>query len=170
MRKTTKIIAAGISTIALAGGIGVGIASADPSTSPTPSASPTSGASPSTTAKPKAEGKKADEKKAGEKKAGEKKHRDLTTRALHGEVTLGGKKARVVVFQRGTVDKVSASSITVKSKDGFTATYSVAETTKIRQAKTTIKATDIKTADRVRVLGPKDGETVTATRIIVAAK
>ena len=38
MRRTTKIIAAGISTIALAGGIGVGIASADPSTSPTPSA------------------------------------------------------------------------------------------------------------------------------------
>lgn len=161
MRKTTKIIAAGISTIALAGGIGVGIASADPSTSsPTPSASPTSSASPSTKAKPQ----------AGEKKAGDKKHRDLTSRALHGEVTLGGKKAQVVVFQRGTVDKIDASSITVKSRDGFTATYVVTESTKMRKAKKEIAATDIKTDDRVRVQGPKDSETTTATRIVVAAK
>lgn len=156
MRKTTKIIAAGISTIALAGGIGVGIASADPSTGPTPSASPTSSASPSTKAKPKA-------------KADEKKHRDLTRRALHGEVTLGGEKPRVVVFQRGTVDKVSDTSITVKSKDGFTATYGVTESTKIRKAKEKIAAGDIEAADQVRVLGPKTGETTTATRIVVVA-
>lgn len=155
MRRTTMIIAAGISTIALAGGIGVGIASADPSTSPTPSASPTASPTPGTKAKPKAEAKK---------------HRDLTRRALHGEATVGGKKTRVVVFQRGTVDKVDATSITVKSMDGFTATYVVAETTKIRKAKEAIKAGDIKTADRVRVQGPKDGVTTTATRIVVAAK
>lgn len=159
MRKTTKIIAAGISTIALAGGVGVGIASADPSTSPTPTASPTASPtvspSPTTTAKPKAEANK---------------HRDLTRRALHGEATLGGKKSRVVVFQRGTLDQVSATSITVKSTDDFTATYVVTDTTKIRKAKAQIAAGDLKTGDRVRVRGVKDGATTTATRIVAVVK
>ncbi len=157
MRKTTKIIAAGISTIALAGGVGVGIASADPSSSPTPSASPTSSASPSTQATPLP-------------KADDRKKRDLASRALHGEATLGGKQARVVVFQRGTVTTVDHTSVTVISLDGFTATYLLADTTKIRRGKDKIAAGDIKTADRVRVRGIKQGETTTATRIVVVAK
>ena len=40
-------------------------------------------------------------------------------RSLHGEVTLAGEKHRVIAFQRGGVQKVSQTSLTVKSNDGF---------------------------------------------------
>ncbi len=54
-------------------------------------------------------------------------------RALHGEVTLAGEKHRVVAFQRGTVDSVSATSLQVKSPDGFTATYVLSDRTRLRK-------------------------------------
>ncbi|SEP99180.1 DUF5666 domain-containing protein [Microlunatus flavus] len=158
MKKPTVILATALSTIALAGAVGVGVASADPSTSPTASptssatAAPTTGASP---AKPATKPGKGDHKRKG----------DLTRRALHGEVTLGGKKHKVVDFQRGTVTAASSTSITVKSKDGFSATYVVDAKTKVRQAKEKAAIGDVKTGDKVRVVATKDGSTLTATRI-----
>ena len=86
-------------------------------------------------------------------------------RALHGEVTLGGKKHRVVDFQRGTVSAVSATSITVRSTDDFSATYVVDAKTVVRQAKEKTAIADVKTGDKVRVVATKDGATLTATRI-----
>jgi Domain of unknown function (DUF5666) len=154
MLKPAVIVATALSTVALAGAIGVGVASAaDPTTSPSPSASaaPTPGADPS--AKP------------GKANKANKAKRDLTRRALHGEVTLGGKKHRVVDFQRGTVSEVSDTSITVKSTDGFSATYVVDTKTKVRHAKEQEAIGDVKNGDKVRVVGLKDGSTITAKRI-----
>ena len=148
MRKPAVLLATALSTVALAGVIGVGVASADPTPTPSTSASPTPGASP--TAKPG----KTDSKK-----------RDLTQRALHGEVTLGGKKQRVVDFQRGTVTAVSASSITVLSTDDFSATYVVDAKTTVRKAKEKAAISDVKTGDKVRVVALKDGSTLTASKI-----
>lgn len=150
MKKPAVILATALSTVALAGVVGVGVASADPTPTPTPSAtaSPTPGAS--TTAKP---GK------------ANKAKRDLVQRALHGEVTLGGKKHHVVDFQRGTVSAVSATSITVRSTDDFSATYVVDAKTKVHQAKAKTTIADVKTGDKVRVVALKDGSTLTATRI-----
>ena len=153
MRKPAVLLATALSTVALAGAIGVGVASADPTPTPAPStsASPTPGASP--TSKPAKPGK------------ADKKKRDLTKRALHGEVTLGGKKQRVVDFQRGTVTAVDDSSITVLSTDAFSATYVVDAKTKIRHAKEQESISDVKDGDKVRVVGLKDGSTITAKRI-----
>ncbi len=53
-------------------------------------------------------------------------------------MTLAGKKHRVVDFERGTVQKVLGTSITVVSKDGFTQTYTVGART----------IGDVKTNDR----------------------
>lgn len=152
MKKPAVILATALSTVALAGAIGVGVAAADPTPSPTPSAtaSPTAGASPS--AKPG---------KATKAKA----KRDLAQRALHGEVTLGGKKHQVVDFQRGTVSEVSATSITVRSADGFSATYAVDAKTKVRHAKESATIADVKSGDKVRVVAIKDGSSTTAKRI-----
>ena len=61
-------------------------------------------------------------------------------RALHGEVTLAGEKHRVIVFQRGPVDKISDTSLTVKSNDGFTATYVLNADTKVRKKKADVAA------------------------------
>ena len=147
MQTKTMIIGAAAVAVALTGGIGATIASAD-TPSPAPSASPSS--SPSTGAKDKAA----------------KKHRSLEARALHGEVTLGGKKHRVVDFQRGAVEKVSGTSLTVRSADGFTATYVVDAQTKVRKDKAQAEIADVRVGDKVRVVAPQDGSTSTAKRIV----
>lgn len=151
MKITARLVAAGVTALALAGGIGVGIASADPSS---PAPNPTASASPSQTPRADQKADKAD-----------RKQRPLTARALHGEATLGGQKHRVVTFQRGTVGEVSATSITIASNDGFTATYVVDGQTKVRLEKAETGISDVKTADRVRIVATKEGSTLTATRI-----
>jgi hypothetical protein len=150
MKTRFTILAGGIAAVAITAGIGVGIAAADtPSPSPTPTASPTTTSDPT----------------PGADRTANKKHRTLRQRAIHGEFTMGGPQHRVVDFQRGVVEKVSATSITVKSTDGFTATYVVSADTRVRkdQEKATIAAVEV--ADKVGVVAIKDGSTVTAKAI-----
>ena len=68
--------------------------------------------------------------------------------SLHGEVTADG--GTVYLFQRGEVTKSSATSVTVKSSDGFTATYAV--------------------SDDTRVAGPNDVPAVGSDVLVVAKK
>ena len=152
MNKIAKIVAAGAGTVALIGGIGAGIAAADPTTSPTPTPTPTASAT-------------AKDKPADKHRDGLPGRRALLARALHGEATLGGEKHRVVAFQRGVVQEVSTTSLTVKSEDGFSATYVLNAETKVHKQgdKSTISA--IKNGDHVRVLALKDGSTLTAKAI-----
>ena len=93
------------------------------------------------------------------------------------------------VSQRGTVESVSDTSITVRSEDGYTQAYAVNAETKIAQVPAapadgaaakddggkrlkpsggTI-AEDIATGDVVRISGAKNGDTVTAQRIVEGA-
>ena len=146
MNKPAKVIAVA-GTIALAGGIGAGLAYADAPTD-SPTASPT--------AQPSGKDRKP---------VGQAKHRRLVARAIHGEVTLAGQKHRVIAFQRGTVAAVSATSLTVKSPDGYSATYLIKSETKVRQGREPGRLTDLSADDRVRVVAVKDGSTLTAKRI-----
>jgi hypothetical protein len=151
VKSSTKLLTAGIAALALTGGIGATIASAD-----TPAALPAAGA-PALGSAPAAAPAAAPKAKQNGK------HRSLQARALHGEATVGGKKKqRVVDFQRGSVTKVSSTSITVKSVDGFTATYTVDAKTKVRKEKKAATIATIKTADRVRVRAVEHGSTATA--------
>jgi hypothetical protein len=164
MNKAAKMIAAGIGTAALAGAIGAGLAYADPDPTPTVNPSATPSASPTD----KADRNKADRKdKADRKEKADKdrRHPGLLRRALHGEITLRGEKHRVVVFQRGVVETVSATAITVKSEDGFTGSYLLNAETRVRKEKQEATLSDIKPKDRVRVLATKDGSTLTAKAI-----
>lgn len=158
MNTRTKIGAISLSAVAWVGAVGVGISYADdPTTSPSPSATSTSNASPG-----QPHNKQGDQ----HKKQGEHAQRALLKRALHGEVTLGGKKTtRVIDFQRGNVQQVSATSITVKSIDGFTATYVVTGDTRVRQAGEVGTLADVKTGDKVRVVAVNDGKTNAAKTI-----
>jgi hypothetical protein len=154
VNSTTKLLTAGVAALALTGGIGATIASADTPAAAPLAAAPAIGAAPAAApaATPKA-------KQNG-------KHRSLQARALHGEATVGGKKKQHVVdFQRGTVTKVSSTSITVKSVDGFSATYAVDAKTRVRKEKKAATITTVKPADRVRVRATDDGSTSTATVI-----
>jgi hypothetical protein len=73
---------------------------------------------------------------------------------LHGEVTVkkpDGNGFRTMAFQTGEVTAVSPSSITVKSEDGFSRTYSVDENTVVGSGRDGIGT--VKTGDSVRIAG-----------------
>jgi len=107
--------------------------------------------------------------------------RVLPGREIHGEFTVKNNDGSytTLVTQAGTVQSVNGSNITVKSEDGFTQSYAIASTTAIvkipdsgtgtqgrRPLPQTIRASDLKAGDTVRVSGTKNGATVTATRIV----
>ncbi len=77
----------------------------------------------------------------------------LLRRLEHGELTIrvnGGNRA--IDVQRGDVTGVTATSITVKSVDGFTAYYTVNANTKIRKDGKPAGISDVRTNDRVVVV------------------
>ena len=156
MSTKTKLIGAAVSVAALSA-VGIGVAVADPQPAPT---TPTSSASPTAGSSTKAATKNA-------KLADRKKHRrNLSKRALHGEATLGGlKKQRTIEFQRGTITAVSAGRVSVKSIDGFTASYQTGAKTKVHKAKMKATIGDLEVNDRVRVVALKDGSTLTLRSI-----
>ena len=66
--------------------------------------------------------------------------------------------------QRGTVTAVSATSISVKSEDGFTATYIVSTDTNVNAQRDGIAS--VKTTDDVVVVGIESGSDVNAVQIM----
>jgi len=67
-------------------------------------------------------------------------------RAVHGEFTVHTKTGdKILDTQRGVVTAVNAGSVTVKSTDGFTATYTLTPTTKVHKGKQTATTTRIAT-------------------------
>ena len=167
MKELTKIVVAGVSTAALAGGIGAGLAYAGTPTDGEPTTSPTVRAtsSPADTT-PTAE---PSDKRAQNPDRRRLPRRQLRfmARALHGEVTLAGEKHRVIAFQRGTVAEASSTSVTVKSKDGFVETYLLSDDTKVREDRQDAKVSDIDATDRVLVVATKDDSTLNARRVVV---
>lgn len=165
MKELTKIVVAGVSTVALAGGIGAGLAFADTPTDE-PTSPPTTTATSSQTETPAAE-PSARPAQNGFRKPLVRRQLSFIARSLHGEVTLAGDKHRVIAFQRGGVQKVSRTSLTVKSNDGFVETYVLSDDTRVRENGDKGKLSDIDTSDRVLVVATKDDSTLNARRVIV---
>ena len=109
---------------------------------------------------------------------------------LHSESVV--KKAdgtfETVLSQQGTVDAVSETSVTVKSEDGFTQTYAVNADTRIvkfpapaadgtpakgddgkRLKPSEVTIAEIATGEAVRMSGVKNGDSVTAEKIVEGA-
>jgi hypothetical protein len=105
MKDLTQIIVAGVSTVALVGGIGAGLAYADTPTDE-PTSDPTTTTTNSPTETPAAEpgGRRAPN---DFRKPLVRRQLRFIARSLHGEVTLAGEKHRVIACQRGGVQKVS---------------------------------------------------------------
>ena len=81
---------------------------------------------------------------------------------LHGEVVVGGTNTRTVLYQVGEVTEFTAGqSLTVKSADGFTATYAVTADTAGATGALTVGAT-------VRVIADKDGAKATRVQVLQA--
>jgi hypothetical protein len=166
MKELTKIVVAGVSTAALAGGFGAGLAYGDtpagePTTSPSARAT-TSPADATPTAEPT-----GDRDRGGIRKGQVRRQLRFMARALHGEVTLAGEKHQVIAFQRGTVETASSKSVTVKSNDGFVETYLLSDDTKVREDRHDATVSDIDTSDRVLVVATKENSTLNARRVMV---
>ncbi len=151
MKKPTKTILATSSLALVLAGAGAGVATAQ-----------------TTTTIPAAPGTATPAAPTHPAKAGTHPghHKGQLGRAVHGEFTVHTKTGdKTLDSQRGVVTAVNAGSVTVKSTDGFTATYTLTPTTKVHKGKQTATTTQITTNDRVRVLATKTGTTDTATHI-----
>lgn len=84
---------------------------------------------------------------------------------LHGEAVIPGEAGtatRTVVFQRGQVTAVTADKLTVRSTDGFSATYTIGADTRERLAR---KVSTLATGDEVTVVATKaDATTIRILR------
>ncbi len=164
VKRTKTMVAAGTLALALAG-TGAGVAAAQ--TTSTPSA-PTTAANPAPTnpapTSPAPGAKHPGTHTGTGTHTGE--HRGGLGRVEHGEFTVHTETGdKVVDVQRGVVTAVNATSVTVKSTDGFSTTYTIDPTTKINKDKKTAAVSQIATNDQVRVMATKTGNTATAQRI-----
>jgi hypothetical protein len=84
--------------------------------------------------------------------------------AVHGEFTVpDGTGWRTIAMQRGAVTDVSDTSLTVKSKDGYSRTYVITATTLVNAARDGIGS--IKTGDEVGVMATVKDKTATAVDV-----
>ena len=86
--------------------------------------------------------------------------------AVHGQfvVPKAGGGYQTIDTQRGSVTAVSATSITVKSADGFSKTYQVMSSTNVDARRNGIAA--VKTGHQVMVTATDGGSTATAVSIL----
>ena len=82
----------------------------------------------------------------------------------HGELTVTGRdgKALVITVQRGTVTAAGATSVSVRSDDGFAQTYAVNSSTRVRGA----SATQPQKGDQVVVMARKADKVATQIRVV----
>jgi hypothetical protein len=86
----------------------------------------------------------------------------------HGEFVVRrpeGHENRLI--QRGDIVTVSAESMTVRSPDGFTATWSLGEDTRVRKQGDPAKVGDLRAGDRVVATGPGKGRSGEAALVRV---
>lgn len=94
-----------------------------------------------------------------------KKHHPLAG-VQHGEFTKTTKQGdKTFALQRGTVVSADANGLTVRSKDGFTATYAVDQTTKVHKERQNAPITEVKPGERVGVRAVKDGARTVAHQV-----
>ena len=104
------------------------------------------------------EAKPAPSASAGKDKGG-KARKLLRKNTLHGEMTVQGKKGvRTVVVQRGSVTAADATTMSVKSTDGFTLTWTLGEKVRVVQDKKKVEATAIKPGAEIGIAGAKEGD------------
>lgn len=92
----------------------------------------------------------------------------LRKNTLHGEVTVNGKDGvKTIVVQRGTITAVTSTSVSVKSTDGFAATWTFGDDLKLVQDKKKVETSALKAGEAIGVAGTKDGSTDTARLAVI---
>ena len=88
-------------------------------------------------------------------------------RVLHGEATVKAQDGTftVVVTQVGEVTAASATSITVRSEDGYSSTWVLTFATEVREGREEAEIGDIDVGDTVHVRGEKTSSGVTTKHV-----
>ncbi|GIJ79002.1 hypothetical protein SAMN05443287_10740 [Micromonospora phaseoli] len=93
----------------------------------------------------------------------------LRKNTLHGEAVVqtrdGGTKT--IAVQRGEVTALDGDTMTVKSTDGFTQTWTLADDLRVIERRKSIAATDVKVGTKLGVAGAKDGDQASARLIVI---
>ena len=87
---------------------------------------------------------------------------------LHGEAVVQTKDGtKTIVVQRGTVTAIDGDSMTVKSTDGFTMTWTFGDNLRVIERRTTVQPDEVKMGAQVGVAGAKDGDDGVARLIVI---
>lgn len=93
----------------------------------------------------------------------------LRKNVLHGEAVVQTKEGPVnVAVQRGVVTAIDDSSVTVKSSDGFTWTWTFHAELKVIEKRTSIQPGEIKAGAGIALAGPKSGDQPQARLIVLS--
>lgn len=86
----------------------------------------------------------------------------------HGSVTVQTKNGDVTIdVQRGTITAINSTSMTVKSADGFTLTWTFGDKMRVLENRSTIQPSDVKAGETIGVAGEKNGSTETARLVVI---
>ncbi len=161
-RSRTVLTAAGLVVAGVAiGATGIATAADSATPSPPPAPSTPSGPGDGSTAAPGDRGRGPGD---GRIRGGKLRHPERM--ALHGEFVVPGAEGngtRTLLVQHGEVTAVTGDSITVKSTDGFTRTYSVAADALVNAQRDGLEG--IKVGATVHVLAEKTGDAARALRV-----
>jgi hypothetical protein len=94
--------------------------------------------------------------------------RELRKHVEHGQITVETKKGdQIIAVQRGTVTAISSTSVTVKSTDGFSLTWTIGSPVSVLDHGTKSDVNAIKTGETVGLAGTQADSTATARLIVV---
>jgi hypothetical protein len=91
--------------------------------------------------------------------------------ALHGEAVVKTEDGtKTVAVQRGTVTAIDATSVTVKSSDGFSMTWTFGSPITVIERRSQVQPSAIAVGTAVGIAGDKSGSTASARLIVVPKK
>jgi Domain of unknown function (DUF5666) len=92
----------------------------------------------------------------------------LRGKVEHGQVTVETKTGdKTIDVQRGAITAITATTMTVKSTDGYTLTWTISGPLTVIEHHTSIQPGALKTGDTVGVAGTQTGATATAKLVVV---
>ncbi|HET8680758.1 MAG TPA: hypothetical protein VFM54_02610 [Micromonosporaceae bacterium] len=93
----------------------------------------------------------------------------LRRNVLHGEAVVQARDGttRTVVVQRGTVTAIDATTLTVRSADGYTLTWTFGDPLHVVEHRTSIRPEEVAAGAQVGVAGVREGDRVVARLVLV---
>ncbi|WP_410810725.1 hypothetical protein [Micromonospora sp. 067-2] len=131
-------------------------------------AAPAPGGSATPDASPSAQDK-AKQKRGEEWRKRRQARVQLRRNTLHGEAVVKAKDGgtQTVAVQRGEVTAIDGDSMTVKSTDGFTMTWTFGDDLRVVERRATVQPSEVKVGSTLGVAGAKDGDRGVARLILI---